>query len=67
MAKETIREFSGRIIGYIDTKPNGDKEVTSWTGRILGRYDYSENVTRDFYGRVVARGDASGMLLSMDK
>ena len=67
MARETIKAFSGRIIGYIDTKPNGDKQVSSWTGKILGYYIKSQDVTRDFYGRIVARGDASGMLLSMDQ
>ncbi|MBQ8738672.1 MAG: hypothetical protein IJZ04_04155 [Clostridia bacterium] len=67
MAKEAIKEFSGRIIGYIDTKPNGDKVVSSWTGKILGTYFKSRNVTCDFYGRIIARGECCGMLFSLDK
>ena len=67
MAKETIIDFSGRIIGYIDTKPNGDKVVTSWTGKILGTYYKNRDVTCDFYGRILYRGDCSSMLFSLDK
>lgn len=63
MAKETIREFSGRIIGYIETKPNGDKVVTAFSGRILGYYFKNRDVTTDFYQRIIARGDCCGMLL----
>ena len=25
MAKETLRDFQGRIIGYVETYPNGNK------------------------------------------
>ena len=61
--KETIREFSGKVIGYIETKPNGDKVVRDFYRRLLGTYNKKLNVTKDFYGRTVARGDLSSMLL----
>lgn len=40
MAEEIIKDFGGRIIGYIEIKPNGDK------------------IGKDFYRRVVAKGNA---------
>ena len=61
--EETIREFSGKVIGYIETKPNGDKVVRDFYRRLLGTYNKKLNVTKDFYGRTVARGDFSSMLL----
>jgi hypothetical protein len=61
--EETIREFSGKVIGYIETKPNGDKVVRDFYRRLLGTYNKKLNVTKDFYGRTVARGDLSSMLL----
>lgn len=61
--EETIRDFYGKIIGYIITKPNGDKEVRDFYRRVLGRYDKALDVTRDFYGVIVAKGDCCGMLL----
>lgn len=61
--RDTIRTWDGRIIGYIDTKANGDKEARDFYGRILGRYEKSLDVTRDFYGRILTRGDTlSGLI-----
>jgi hypothetical protein len=60
---ETIKDFTGRIIGKIETDSSGNKVVKDFSGRILGRYDRSSDTTKDFSGRIVARGDASVALL----
>lgn len=60
-----VRDFYGRVIGWIETRPNGDKIVKDFYRRVLGRYEKSTDTTRDFYGRVVARGDNTGLLLSI--
>ena len=60
-----IRDWSGMIIGKIETDSKGNKTVRDFYGRILGRYDAACNVTREFTGRVIAKGDASAMLLNM--
>ena len=65
--KQVIREFGGKIIGYIETDKSGDKVIRDFYGRILGRYDKRQNVTRDFYGRIVANGDQSALLIGMHK
>lgn len=57
--KETIRDYIGRIIGYVETDGNGNKTVRDFNNRILGYYDAKQNVTRDFYNRIIARGDAA--------
>ena len=64
MTRSDIRDFYGRIIGYIETEDRtGDKTGRDFYGRIVGYYDKKLNVTRDFYGRIVARGDAlSGLI-----
>ena len=64
MQEEIIREFSGKIIGYIQIDNKGNKVVRDFYRRILGKYDKASNTTRDFYGRIVARGDQSSMLLN---
>lgn len=61
--KQTIKEFSGKIIGTIETDNIGNKTIRDFYGKILGKYDKKQNVTRDFYGKIVARGDQSSMLL----
>lgn len=63
----TIKEFSGKIIGYIEILPNGDKVVRDFYRKILGRYDKMMDVTRDFYGRIIGRGDVSSMLFNINK
>ncbi len=62
--KTTIKDFYGKIIGYIITKDNGEKTVKDFYGRIRGKYDPRTNTTKDFYGRVIARGDCASMLLN---
>jgi len=61
--RETIREFNGSIIGYIDTESNGDKTVKDFSGRILGYYRRSSDTTTNFSGRILYRGDMSAALL----
>lgn len=66
MAEETIKDWTGRIIAYVETKPNGDKVVRAFSRRILGYYYKSRNVTTDFYGKILAYGDATGMLIGRE-
>lgn len=65
--KETVRDFWGRILGYIETDNNGNKTVRDFWGRILGYYNRSLNVTQDFYKRVIARGDQASSLIGLNK
>jgi hypothetical protein len=60
MTKQTIKDFYGRIIGYIETdEKTGNKTALDFYGKILGFYKKNTNVTTDFYGRIVTRGDAA--------
>ena len=63
MLGEPVRDFSGRIIAWIETKPNGDVYVREFSGRILGHYDKQCDVTREFSGRIIAQGNQIGMLI----
>ena len=62
--KTPIKDFYGRIIGWVQEDSNGNKKLTDFRGRINGRYDKATDTTRDFYGRVVAKGDQLSMLLN---
>lgn len=68
MGEEIIKDFGGRIIGYIETKNNGDKIGKDFYRRIVGYYEKSSNTTKDYYRRVVAKGDVlSGLLWNSKK
>lgn len=61
--EEIIKDFYGKVLGKIKTLPNGDKEVRDFYNHILGYYRRSQNITTDFYGKIIARGDCCTMLL----
>lgn len=65
--KVFIRDFHNRIIGSIETDEEGNKIVRDFYNKILGRYFAKTNLTKDFYGRVIARGDHSSALLNINK
>lgn len=67
MAKQYIKDFHGRIIGSLEELSNGDIIVKDFHGRLKGKYRKADNTTRDFYGRVIARGNQVGMLITSDR
>ncbi|MBQ7712311.1 MAG: hypothetical protein IJT69_00695 [Clostridia bacterium] len=64
MAKvEYVKDYAGRILRIHEYAPNGDITVRGFSSRlILGYYRASRDVTTDFSGRVLYRGNAIGML-----
>lgn len=62
-SRETIREFSGRIVGYLDHESNGDITVKNFSGTILGKYEARSDSTKDFYGKILYYGNMAPALL----
>lgn len=65
--RQVIKAWNGKIIGSVETDAQGNKTVRDFYGKILGRYIKSLDVTRDFRGKMIARGDQSAMLLSLGR
>jgi hypothetical protein len=65
--KEIVKDFYGKIIGYIVTDALGNKIVRDFYGKILGRYDKRTNLTKDFYGKIIAKGDRTNALLPVSR
>ena len=63
MAREEVKDFYGRILGYLED--DGDVIVArDFYLRILGRYDKHTDITSDFYGRMICRGNGlSGLIM----
>ena len=61
--EDKVRDFYGRIIGFIETQPNGDKTYRDFYRRVVARYVKSSNKTVDFYGKVIGQGDIGAGLL----
>ena len=56
---QVIKDFYGRIVGYIETDAAGNKCVKDFYRRVLGYYDKATNTTKDFYNRIIAKGDVT--------
>ena len=67
MTEQVIKDFYGRIIGYVEEDKFGNKIVKDFYKRVLGKYDKNLNVTKDFYGRIIGRGDVSVSLIYNSK
>lgn len=65
--RQSVKDFQGHIIGWIETDENGNRTVRDFYRRVLGKYDKKNNVTRDFYGKIVARGDQSSLLIGLSQ
>lgn len=64
MAREFIKDWTGKVIGTVDTQPNGDKILKDFYGHVKGRYVKNINMTKDFYGHVIGKGDQLMRLLN---
>lgn len=63
MARTTIKDFYGKILGSIEELPNKDRVARDFFGKILGRYDKKMNVTKDFFGKIIGTGDLTSALI----
>ena len=65
MSETRVQNFRRETIGFIETRPNGTKIAKDFYRRKLGEYSPASDTTRDFYGRIVAHGDQTAMLIQM--
>lgn len=60
---QTIRDFYRKILGYIEIDGSGNKVARDFYRQIVARYDAKQNVTRDYYGRIIGNGDLTAAML----
>lgn len=61
--RQDIKDFYGRKLGTIEELPSGNKIARDFYGKILGEYDKNRNITKNFYGQIVASGDITASLI----
>lgn len=52
-----LKDFKGRIYGYLHTQTNGDVWAYDFYGKLVGKYIKSEDVTRNFNGQNISTGN----------
>lgn len=55
--KTAFKNFYGVILGWVESKPNGDIYYYDYPGKLLGYYCKSQDCTKDFYGRTICKGN----------
>ncbi len=65
VSEEVIKDYTGRILGYLCYQPNGDIIVKDFYRKNLGRYDKAMDVTKDFYGKILFKGNMAAALIGM--
>lgn len=67
MNRVPIKDFYNKILGYVDTDPvTGIKTVRTFGMKIVGTYNPKDNITRDFYRKIIGKGDLTMMLLQQE-
>jgi hypothetical protein len=61
---QPLRDSSQRIIGYIETKPDGSQIGRDAFQRIKGYYDPNANATKDASLRIVGYGNLLASLIT---
>lgn len=62
MAREAVKDWQGKILGWIEWSGN-KKWLSDFSGRRLGYYDQSANKTYDWQNRLIGSGDLVMTLL----
>ena len=60
---EPLKDYYGRVFGYLHVQPNGDVWAYDYFGRLVGKYVVQENLTKDFFGKIIAQGNVVASLI----
>ena len=58
-----VQDWTGKIIGFIELDTSTG--IKDFSGKIKGKYNAKLDITTDFYGRQIAKGDQLMMTLNM--
>lgn len=61
--RQPIKNFYNQIIGYLEEDSQGNKKAYDFYNRLLGTYEKATNLTKDFYRRIVGKGDLTSALI----
>ena len=59
MARESVKDWTGKVLGWVDTDSSGNQIVYNFGLRVLAKYDAQKNITTDFAGRKLSEGNTA--------
>ena len=63
MSRQTLKDNNFRIIGFIETRPDGIQVLKNASFQTQGYYHPSNNLTKDEYFRIIGYGNLLTTLL----
>jgi len=64
MTRKAIKDATGRLLGSIDTNPNGREQAYDVQGQMLGSYDPQDDATKTATGTLLTKGNTvAGLIL----
>jgi hypothetical protein len=63
MSRKAIRDRNFRILGHIETMPDGRERALDSRFKTLGHYDPRRNITADANFQTIARGNVLSALV----
>lgn len=59
MFGEPVKDWTGKVLGFVDTDKYGNQTVKNFGGKVLAYYDAKRNRTTDFAGKVLSEGNTA--------
>ena len=56
---EPVKDWTGKVLGWVDTDSKGNQVVKNFGGKVLAKYDVMKNRTTDFNGRKLSEGNTA--------
>ena len=64
MNRTALKDSHYRVIGYIDTAPDGKQTARDARYHVVGHYDPARDVTKDAQYRVIGHGNLLATLIA---
>lgn len=64
---EPVKDWAGKVLGWVETDNRGNQTVRNFGGRVLAYYRADRDVTTDWAGKVVSRGNTAISHIYTDK
>lgn len=67
MFGEPVKDWTGKVLGFVDTDKYGNQTVKNFGGKVLAYYDAKKNRTTDFAGKKLSEGNTAISYIYLQK
>ena len=67
MAREAVKDWTGKVLGWVDTDSSGNQIVYNFGLRVLAKYDARKNITTDYVGKKLSEGNTAIAYIYLEK